>query len=165
MPKKLENCFILTCNVSLEYEKTEAHSGFFWSSAEQRESLIKSERHYTDVKVEKILELKRKVCDGTDKTFVVINQKGIDPLSLDMLAKENIIGIRRAKRRNMERLTLACGGNAVNSVEDLSEADLGYAKHVYEHVLGEDKYTFVEGVENPFSCTILIKGPSDYSIS
>ena len=22
MPKKLENCYILTCNVSLEYEKT-----------------------------------------------------------------------------------------------------------------------------------------------
>lgn len=34
MPKKLDNCFILTCNVSLEYEKTEAHSGFFWSSAD-----------------------------------------------------------------------------------------------------------------------------------
>ena len=165
MPKKLENCYILTCNVSLEYEKTEAHSGFFWSSAEQRESLIKSERKFTDDKVAKIIELKRKVCDGTDKNFVVINQKGIDPLSLDMLAKENIIGIRRAKRRNMERLTLACGGNAVNSVEDLQEKDLGFAQHVYEHELGDDKYTFVEGVKNPLSVTILIKGPNDYSIA
>lgn len=97
MPKKLENCYILTCNVSLEYEKTEVHSGFFWSSAEQRENLIKSERKFTDEKVQKIIDLKRKVCDGTNKNFVVINQKGIDPLSLDMLAKENIIGIRRAK--------------------------------------------------------------------
>lgn len=26
MPEKLEKCFILTCNVSLEYEKTEVHS-------------------------------------------------------------------------------------------------------------------------------------------
>merc|ERR1712156_601644 len=25
--------------------------------------------------------------------------------------------------------------------------------------------TFIEGVENPFSCTILIKGPNDYSIA
>ena len=165
MPKKLENCYILTCNVSLEYEKTEAHSGFFWSSAEQREALIKSERKFTDEKVAKIIELKRKVCDGTNKNFVVINQKGIDPLSLDMLAKENIIGIRRAKRRNMERLTLACGGNAVNSVDDLQEKDLGFAQHVYEHELGDDKYTFVEGVTNPLSVTILIKGPNDYSIA
>lgn len=30
--------------------------------------------------------------------------QGIDPLSLDMLAKEGIVALRRAKRRNMERL-------------------------------------------------------------
>jgi T-complex protein 1 subunit zeta len=40
MPAKLENCYILCLNVSLEYEKTEVHSGFFWSNAEQREKLI-----------------------------------------------------------------------------------------------------------------------------
>ncbi len=34
---------------------------------------------------------------------------------------------------------------------------LGFAEEVYEHVLGEEKYTFVEGVRNPHSCTILIK--------
>ena len=49
------------------------------------------------------------VCTG-GQGFVVINQKGIDPMSLDLLAKEGILGLRRAKRRNMERLSLACGG-------------------------------------------------------
>ena len=43
------------------------------------------------------------VCGESDKTFVVINQKGIDPISLDALAREGIIALRRAKRRNMER--------------------------------------------------------------
>ena len=52
-----------------------------------------------------------------------------------MLAKEGIIGIRRAKRRNMERLTLACDGIAVNSFDDLTEQCLGYAGLVYEYVL------------------------------
>lgn len=37
------------------------------------------------------------------KNFVVINQKGIDPMSLDVLAKNGILALRRAKRRNMER--------------------------------------------------------------
>ena len=36
----------------------------------------------------------------------------------------NIIALRRAKRRNMERLILACGGNAVNAVDDLTIDDL-----------------------------------------
>ena len=50
------------------------------------------------------------VCKGSSKGFVVINQKGIDPMSLDLLAREGILALRRAKRRNMERLSLACGG-------------------------------------------------------
>eukprot|EP00340_Litonotus_pictus_P012445 CAMPEP_0170536184 /NCGR_PEP_ID=MMETSP0209-20121228/102010_1 /TAXON_ID=665100 ORGANISM="Litonotus pictus, Strain P1" /NCGR_SAMPLE_ID=MMETSP0209 /ASSEMBLY_ACC=CAM_ASM_000301 /LENGTH=556 /DNA_ID=CAMNT_0010837525 /DNA_START=60 /DNA_END=1730 /DNA_ORIENTATION=+ len=165
MPKELKNCFILTCNVSLEYEKTEVNSGFFYNNAEQREKLVASERAFTDHTVRKIIELKRKVCEGNDKNFVVINQKGIDPLSLDMLAKENIIGLRRAKRRNMERLILSCGGRAPHSADDLVPEDLGYCDIVYEQTLGEDKYTFVEGVKNPFSCTILIKGPNEHSIA
>jgi len=165
MPKRLENCYILTCNISLEYEKSEVNSGFFYSSAEQREKLVAAEREYTDERVRKIIELKRKMCDTPDKSFVVINMKGIDPISLDMLAKEGIIALRRAKRRNMERLQLACGGVSVNSVEELVPEALGHAGLVYEHTLGEDKYTFVEQVRHPRSCTILIKGPNDHTIA
>ncbi|XP_030034968.2 LOW QUALITY PROTEIN: T-complex protein 1 subunit zeta [Manduca sexta] len=165
MPKRVENAYILTCNVSLEYEKTQVNSGFFYKSAEEREKLVAAERDFIDQRVQKIIALKKKVCDGTDKTFVVINQKGIDPMSLDAFAKEGIIGLRRAKRRNMERLALACGGMAVNSVDDLTEDVLGYAGLVYEHILGEDKYTFVEECKNPQSVTILIKGPNKHTLT
>ncbi|GAA5902664.1 chaperonin-containing T-complex subunit CCT6 [Sporobolomyces salmoneus] len=175
MPKRLENCFILTLNVSLEYEKTEINSGFFYSSAEQREKLVESERKFTDAKVRKIIELKQAVCDqqldkegnavGEKMNFVVINQKGIDPLSLDMLAKQGIMALRRAKRRNMERLQLVCGGTAQNSVDDLDPSVLGYAGLVYEHTLGEEKFTFVEEVKQPKSVTLLIKGPNAHTIS
>jgi T-complex protein 1 subunit zeta len=166
MPKRLENCYILTCNVSLEYEKSEVNAGFFYSSSEQRDNLVASERKFTDEKVKKIIELKRKVCtEENKKSFVLINQKGIDPPSLEMLARENIIALRRAKRRNMERLPLTCGGNAVNSVDDLDEDDLGYADLVYEQTLEDEKYTFIEGVKNPHSCTVLIKGSNDHGIA
>merc|ERR1712086_899115 len=165
LPSSMENCYIMCLNVSLEYEKTEVHSGFFWSNAEQREKLIASEREFTDSKVRQIVELKRKLCDGTDKNFIVINQKGIDPPSLEILARDGIVGIRRCKKRNGERIPLACGGTQLNAIDDVSEKDLGFAKHIYEQCLGDDKYTFIEGVENPFSCTILIKGPNDYSIA
>merc|ERR1712078_648441 len=145
MPAKLENCYIMTLNVSLEYEKTEVSAGFAYSSAEQRDKLVESERKFTDEKVKKILELKREVCTPENKkTFVIINQKGIDPPSLDMLA---------------------CGGVALNSVDDMTEADLGYADTVYEQVLGDDKFTFIEGAKNPKSVTILIKGPNDHTIA
>ena len=156
------------------------------------------------------MELKRKVCTAENgKTFVVINQKGIDPLSLDALCKDGVMALRRAKvcawmgvfgrftvpvvcltcaitlvvirfpwftfrptcpwlvdqRRNMERLTLACGGMPVNSVEDMTPDMLGEAGVVYEETLGDDKYTFVEDVKNPQSCTILMKGPNPHVIA
>uniref|UniRef100_A0A6N2MUW4 T-complex protein 1 subunit zeta n=1 Tax=Salix viminalis TaxID=40686 RepID=A0A6N2MUW4_SALVM len=134
MKRRAENCFILTCNVSLEYEKSEINAGFFYSNAEQREAMV---------------------CSGTDNNFVVINQKGIDPPSLDLLARAGIIALRRAKEEKYRTpgfgfLTPDC---------------LGWAGLVYEQVLGEEKYTFVENVKNPHSCTILIKGPNDHTIA
>lgn len=54
MPKRVENAYILTCNVSLEYEKTEVNSGFFYKSAEDREKLISAEREFIDQRVAKV---------------------------------------------------------------------------------------------------------------
>jgi len=166
MPKRVENAYILTLNVSLEYEKTEINSSFFYSSAEQREKLVESERRFVDDKLKKIVDLKKRVC-GNDpkKNFVIINQKGIDPLSLDVLAKNGILALRRAKRRNMERLQLVCGGIAQNSADDLTPEVLGWAGLVYEQTLGEEKYTFIEEVKDPKSVTLLIKGPNQHTIT
>ncbi|XP_071369395.1 T-complex protein 1 subunit zeta-like, partial [Centroberyx affinis] len=156
---------VLTCNVSLEYEKTEVNSGFFYKSAEEREKLVAAERKFIEERVQKIIDLKNAVCPNGEKSFVVINQKGIDPYSLDALAKEGIVALRRAKRRNMERLTLACGGIAMNSVDDLTPECLGHAGLVYEHTLGEEKYTFIEKCGNPRSVTLLVKGPNKHTLT
>ena len=141
------------------------HSGFFYKSAEEREQLVGAERKFIDDRVQKIIDLKDKVCgEDKEKNFVVINQQGIDPISLDKLSRAGIVALRRAKRRNMERLTLACGGFPMNSLENLTPDCLGYAGVVYEHTLGEERYTFIEELKNPLSVTILIKGPNKHSI-
>jgi len=56
------------------------------------------------------------------------------------------------------RLQLCVGGIAQNSVDDLTPDILGWAGSVYEHTLGEEKYTFVEDVKEPNSVTMLVKG-------
>ena len=45
----------------------------------------------------------------------------------------------------MERLVLACGGEALNSVDSLTPDCL-----VYGHVLGEEKYTFLHYLNKRF---------------
>ena len=52
----------------------------------------------------------------------------------------------------------------MNSVEELSEECLGQAGLVYEHILGENKFTYVEKCANPQSVTILMKGPNKHTL-
>ncbi len=62
------------------------------------------------------------------------------------------------------RLQLICGGIAQNSVEELTPDVLGWAGLVYEHTLGEEKFTFVDEVTDAKSVTLLIKGPNPHTI-
>mmetsp|Transcript_23203 Transcript_23203/g.46309 ORF Transcript_23203/g.46309 Transcript_23203/m.46309 type:complete len:540 (+) Transcript_23203:127-1746(+) len=163
MPTSLTNCHIMTCNVTFEYERTEVQSGFFYSSAEEREKLVESERKWLDERCRAVVNFKRSVCKEGE-SFVMLNMKGIDPLSLDIFSKEGILALRRVKRRNMERLSLACGGAPMNSVEDMDASMLGYAGKVSEVMLGEDKFTFVEECRIPKACTVLIKGPNQHTV-
>ncbi|KAH8402062.1 hypothetical protein KR009_009515 [Drosophila setifemur] len=165
MPKSLQDAYILTCNVSLELEKTSVTSSFCYKTAEEREKCVTEEHRFIDLRLNKIIELKRQVCADGKRGFVVINQKGIDVPSLEALAAEGILGLRRAKRRNMERLVRACGGEALHSLEDLQEEHLGFAASIREECLGETKFTFVEHCKNPSSVTILIRGQSRHQIS
>lgn len=125
--------------------------------------MVESERKWLDERCRKIVDLKRSVCKEGEG-FVIVNQKGVDPLSLDIFAKEGILCLRRAKRRNMERLTLACGGQPILSLEDLDPSMLGRAGKVSQVSLGEDKYTFVEDCPTAQSCTLLLQGPNALTI-
>eukprot|EP00523_Entomoneis_sp_CCMP467_P005130 CAMPEP_0168745368 /NCGR_PEP_ID=MMETSP0724-20121128/14576_1 /TAXON_ID=265536 /ORGANISM="Amphiprora sp., Strain CCMP467" /LENGTH=575 /DNA_ID=CAMNT_0008793067 /DNA_START=20 /DNA_END=1747 /DNA_ORIENTATION=- len=170
MPTSLKDVFILICNVSLEYEQTETQANFTYQTAEQREKLVESERTWLDERCRQIVKLKRDVCSGDNahKQFCIVNQKGVDPLSLDMFAKEGILCLRRAKRRNMDRLVLATGGQIVLSLEDLAPEVLGEAGSVrvvsFEGADDDAKYTFVEDCPKAQSCTMLLHGPNKLTI-
>lgn len=73
MPDVLENCKIMTCNVSLEYEKTETQSGFYYSTAEEREKLVESERKWLDERCKQVIDFKRRVCkDGEVRPLLLL---------------------------------------------------------------------------------------------
>jgi len=164
MRKRANNCKILFCNLNLEWEHTEVNSAFYFKNADQREEMAIAERDFVNKRVQKIVDFKNKYIKE-DETLVLINVGGIDPVSLDILQRADIMGIRRAKRRNMERLAKATGGFCVNTENALTPDCLGFAETVYEHCLGDDKYTFIEGVPKSQSVTILIKGPNNHTIA
>uniref|UniRef100_A0A8D3CJJ3 T-complex protein 1 subunit zeta n=1 Tax=Scophthalmus maximus TaxID=52904 RepID=A0A8D3CJJ3_SCOMX len=160
MKKRVEDAYVLTCNVSLEYEKTEVNSGFFYKSAGEREKLVAAERKFIEDRVQKIIALKNSVCPNEEKGFVVINQK----VGLKDAQKIKASIHWNQKLILAQMLSLACGGIAMNSVDDLTPECLGYAGLVYEHTLGEEKFTFVEKCGNPRSVTLLVKGPNKHTL-
>ena len=70
MPSVLKNCFIMTCNVTFEYEKTEVASGFFYSNAEEREKLVESERKWLDERCKQVIDFKRSVCQAGEVRYL-----------------------------------------------------------------------------------------------
>ena len=66
---------------------------------------------------------------------------------------------------SVSRIPLSCGGTAVNSLDNLDPSVLGRAGLVYEQVLGEDKFTFIEDCATPKSVTLLVKGPNKHTLT
>ncbi len=152
MPKRIENAKIALLDTPLEVKKPEITAKINITSPEQIRAFLEEETKYLKEMVERIAET------GAN---VVICQKGIDDVAQHFLAKKGILAVRRVKRSDMEKLERATGGRIVTSIRDLKPEDLGEAELVEERRVGNDKMIFVEGVKNPKSVTILLRGAND----
>ena len=152
MPKRVENAKIALLNCPLEIEKTEFDAKINIESPEQMEAFLKEEERMLQEMVDKISVV------GAN---VVICQKGIDDAAQHFLARKGILAVRRVKKSDMEKLSKATGGRIITNLDDITEADLGYAELVEERKIGDDKMTFVEGCKHPKSVTILIRGGTE----
>lgn len=157
MPTKLENCAIFITNMSLEYERPEVHSGFYYASVEERKKIVENERNFIIQRAVAIAEMGKQL-QNEGKSLIVISERGIDPYSLEILANANILALRRAKRRNLERLINMCGGTIISRMEEIKVENLGFCRKAYVKDDGDEKFTFIEGTPFKNSCTILIKG-------
>ncbi len=57
--------FSLISDPCLNTARSEVNAGFFYKSASDREAMVVAERRFIDDRVDKIIALKKKVCDGT----------------------------------------------------------------------------------------------------
>ena len=152
MPKRVEKAKIALLDIPLEIEKPEFDAKINIESPEQMEAFLQQEENMLKELVEKI------AATGAN---VVICQKGIDDMVQHFLARRKIFAVRRVKKSDMEKLTKATGGKIITNLDDVSKADLGYAKMVEERKIGDDKMTFIEGCKNPRSVAILIRGGTE----
>ncbi len=149
MPKRVEKAKIALIDAPLEIEKTEISAEIRIRDPTQMKAFLDEETRMLKEMVDKI------AATGAN---VVFCQKGIDDIAQHFLARAKILAVRRVKKSDMEKLARATGGRIVTNLDDLKEAELGYAQLVEERKIGEDKMVFVEGCKNPKSVGILIRG-------
>lgn len=167
MPKRLTNVFVLCTNISFEYEKPELNAQFYYARAEDKMKMEEGERRVLKDRVRRVLEAMEKVARANaslDPQFMLVTQKGIDQHALEIFATYKVLALRRAKRRNMQRLQALTGCTPISTVQELSDSCFGFAGSVKEVAVGEDKYTYVEKTPHTGTCTLLVQGISPYQM-
>ncbi len=163
MPLNLSDVCVLVSNMSLEYEKPEINAEFCYSSAEKRDEIALNENDFIVRKANAIADFARKIKESDNKSLLFITEKGIDLDALEILAKAGVLGLRRAKRRNLERIIRMCGGRIVTEISQINRDCVGYCHKVVVKDFGDNKYTIMEGMPNKGACTILLRGDCDYN--
>jgi thermosome len=152
MPKRIKGARIALLDCPLEIEKTEFTAKINIENPDEMQAFLDEE--------EKMIRAMVSTVTDSGAT-VLVCQKGIDDLAQHFLAKNGILAIRRVKKSDMKKLTMATGAKVINNREMLTSEDLGNAELVEERKLGVDKWVFVEGCKNPKAVTILIRGGTE----
>lgn len=153
MPKEIRNARILLLDDDLDAKRTR-------TDAEIRISLPEQVKAYIDWQA---LELSRKVQAVIDSgANVVICRGGISMLAQTMLARAGIMSVRRVKENDLWWLEKATGARITRDLDHLQEKEnvLGYAGHVYEKSVVDDRMLFVEDCNKPKSVTLLLRAGS-----
>ncbi|MFN7105138.1 MAG: thermosome subunit beta [Pyrobaculum sp.] len=149
MPKRVVNAKIALLDAPLEVEKPEIDAEIRINDPTQMRAFLEEEERILKNYVEKLKSL------GVTALFTT---KGIDDIAQYYLAKAGILAVRRVKRSDIEKLVRATGARLVTSIEDLTEADLGFAGLVEERRVGDEKMVFVDQCKNPRAVSILVRG-------
>jgi thermosome len=153
MEKVVKKAKIALIDSAFEVKKTEIDAKIQINDPSQLSAFVKEEENMLKRMVDKVIE------SGAN---VVFCQKGIDDPAQHMFTKAGIYACRRVKKSDMERLSKSTGASIVNNISDLDKSDLGYADCVELKKVGEEQMTFISGLKDPKTVTILVRGGTNH---
>ena len=153
MPKLVEGAKIALIDAPFEVKKTEIDAKIQITDPNQLSQFVAEEE-----KMLKDMVMKVKASGAN----VVFCQKGIDDLAQHFFAKEGIYACRRVKKSDMERLGRSTGANIINKISEIDPSDLGYAETVELKKVEEEEMTFITGVKEPKTVSVLVRGGTNH---
>ncbi len=155
MPKSVMNAKVLLLNAALEFKKTEVNATIKISSPGQAQAFLDEEEHMVHSMVDKVVK---------SGATVLFCQKGIDDVAQHYLAKAGILAVRRVKKSDIENLARATGANIVNSIDTITNKDLGSAGLVEERKVSGDEMIYVSKCKNPKAVSIIVRGGTEHVV-
>ena len=153
MPKIVNEAKIALIDAAFEVKKTEIDAKIQITDPSQLAGFIAEEEKMLKDMVMKVKN------SGAN---VVFCQKGIDDLAQHFFAKEGIYACRRVKKSDMERLGRSTGANIVNKIAEIDASDLGYAETVELKKVEDEEMTFITGVKDPKTVSVLVRGGTNH---
>jgi chaperonin GroEL (HSP60 family) len=180
MPKSVEDARILLIDEDLEGKRTRTEAEVRISSPDQMVAYSNAQKEMITSRLQHI------VGSGAN---VVISRKGINTLAQNYLKEAGIMTVRRVKENDLIWLAKATGATITGRLDHEHEHShdhehdnghhhhehehehshykhedidikLGYARRVYEKLVGDDRMVFIEGCKNPKSVTLLLRANS-----
>lgn len=155
MPSKVVNARIALINSPVEYKGKSFDAKISVAEPSQLNAFLQ----------ERISVLKETVARiKAIGANVIFAEKGIDDYCVSLMAKNNILAIRRVRRSDMEVLAKATGASIINNVDELDEESLGYAGLVEEKNIDGTMMVFVQECSDPKAASILIRGGTKHIV-
>ncbi|KAI5179657.1 T-complex protein 1 subunit gamma [Nematocida sp. AWRm80] len=151
MNKKIDNAKVLLIDFPLEYRKGENQMHIEMHTSDSFTRALEIEEEQIKKMVDQIIAV---------KPSVLVSEKGISDYAISLLKKQNITAIRRVKKSENQRISLATGAQIVSIPESILPKALGTAGLFECSRIGDEFYCQFLKCKAPKACTILLRGQS-----
>ncbi len=153
MPKKLENVRVLAMEYGFDAKDTKFDAEFKVKSHVGFQAFRNEEDRQIKEQVDKIARL------GVKAVFTT---QAINDLAQHYMAKYGIMGVRRLKRSDVDRVAKATGGQVITNLDDISEDDIGFAGQIEEVQVGDDKMIMLTKCKDRRVISAILRAPSSH---
>jgi thermosome len=153
MPEKLANVKVLALDIGIEAKDTQFDAEFKIRQPGQFQDFVDMEDRQIKDQVDKIAKL------GVKAVFTT---KAIDDLAQHYMAKYGIIGVRRLKKSDVDRIAKATGGQTVSNLDAITRDHIGTAGLIEEIEIGDDEMILVSKCKDAKVISIILRGTTSH---
>jgi len=153
MPKKLKNARVLAMEYGFDAKDTKFDAEFKVKSHVGFQAFRDEEDRQVREQVDKIAKL------GVNAVFTT---QAINDLAQHYMAKQGILGVRRLKQSDVQRIAKASGGQVVTNLDDIAEKDIGTVGQIEELQVGDDEMVALTKCKDKNVISVILRAPTTH---